>query len=157
MANTTTELHNILLGKIQANGDMTFADFMENCLYHPEHGYYIAPRSRIGKQGDFFTSSSVHALFGGLLARQLIEMAKLLEGSSFTVVEQGAGEGHLAMDILDAIQAEAPELYGRLRYLLVEVSPDNRHRQSEQLVKHSGCVSWCAESELVPFTGCYID
>jgi SAM-dependent MidA family methyltransferase len=154
MANATTKLHKILLDKIQAQGDMTFADFMADCLYHPEYGYYISKRNRIGKQGDFFTSSSVHALFGGLIARQLMEMAQILGDEPFTVVEQGAGEGHLAKDVLDALQVEAPELYSRIRYRLVEVSPDNRQRQSKQLSDHSGCVEWCAEDELEPFTGC---
>ena len=152
----TTELHKILLGKIQSQGDLTFLDFMADSLYHPQHGYYTSPRDRIGKQGDFFTSSSVHALFGGLIARQLIEMAQLLGDVPFTVVEQGAGEGHLAKDILDALQVDAPELYKRIRYQLVEVSPDNRQRQSAQLTGHAGCVTWCAEDELEPFSGCYL-
>jgi SAM-dependent MidA family methyltransferase len=157
MANTTTTpLHSFLLNKIQSHGDMTFAEFMADCLYHPEFGYYTSSRNRIGKQGDFFTSSSVHALFGGLIARQLIEMAQILGDEPFTVVEQGAGEGHLSKDILDALQIEAPELYNRIQYRLVEVSPDNRQRQSDQLSDHAGRVDWCAESELAPFVGCYL-
>jgi SAM-dependent MidA family methyltransferase len=156
MEDAKSKLHEILLEKIQTQGDLTFFDFMAESLYHPKHGYYTSSRNRIGKQGDFFTSSSVHALFGGLIARQLIEMAKILDAELFTVVEQGAGEGHLAKDILDAIRAEAPDLYRRLQYLLVEVSPDNRQRQSQQLSGHEQHVSWCAESELVPFTGCYL-
>ncbi|MBE0501202.1 MAG: SAM-dependent methyltransferase [Desulfuromonadales bacterium] len=153
---TTSALQNILLEKIQSHGNMTFAEFMADCLYHPEHGYYIGSRDRIGKQGDFFTSSSVHALFGGLIARQLIEMAQILGEEPFIIVEQGAGEGHLAKDILDALQIEDPEVYNRSTYRLVEVSPDNRRRQREQLLRHVDRVDWCAESELQPFTGCYL-
>ncbi len=153
---TITPLHSFLLNKIESHGDMTFAEFMADCLYHPEFGYYTSSRNRIGKQGDFFTSSSVHALFGGLIARQLVEMAQILDDESFTVVEQGAGEGHLAKDILDALQVEAPELYNRIQYRLVEVSPDNRLRQSEQLSDHAGRVDWCSESEIAPFVGCYL-
>lgn len=156
MVTEKTALHDILLEKIAAHGDLTFADFMADCLYHPEYGYYTSQRTRIGKQGDFFTSSSVHSLYGGLIARQLQEMAQLLGAEPFTVVEQGAGEGHLAKDILDALQTEAPELYSRMRYLLVEVSPDNRQRQQEQLSEHAGCIAWCAEDEIEPFTGCYL-
>lgn len=156
MEHTTTELHRILLEKIQSQGDLTFLNFMADSLYHPQYGYYTSSRDRIGKQGDFFTSSSVHALFGGLIARQLIEMAQLLGDEPFTVVEQGAGEGHLAKDILDAVQVDAPELYKRMRYQLVEVSPDNRSRQGAQLSSHAACVVWCAEDEIEPFTGCYL-
>ena len=156
MTTDKTVLHDILLEKISLQGDMTFADFMAECLYHPEHGYYTSQRDRIGKQGDFFTSSSVHALYGGLIARQLQEMAQLLGDEPFTVVEQGAGEGHLAKDILDTLQVEAPELYARMRYRLVEVSPDNRQRQQVQLSGHTGCIDWCAEEDIESFVGCYV-
>ena len=114
-------LGNILREKIAATGGIPFVEFMEQCLYHPEHGYYMAPRQRIGKGGDFFTSSSVHALFGRLIARQLIQMAELLDDEEFRIVEQGAGEGHLALDILDAISEEAPELYART----IDLDPDH--------------------------------
>ena len=156
MAKEKSALYQIIEGKIQSHGDMTFADFMADCLYYPEHGYYTSHRDRIGKQGDFFTSSSVHALYGGLIARQLQEMDQLLGAEQFIVVEQGAGEGHLAKDILDALQLEAPELYSRIRYRLVEVSPDNRQRQQEQLSDHAECIDWCSEEAVEPFTGCYI-
>ena len=64
------ELEAILRRRIREAGGITFAEFMEHCLYHPEYGYYMASRERIGKQGDFFTSTSVHSLFGQLIARQ---------------------------------------------------------------------------------------
>ena len=73
-----------------------------------------------------------------------MQMFSLLGGGAFQVVEQGAGEGHLAQDILDAIAEEAPELYSQLKYTLVEVSQDNRQRQSENLEKHIDRVAWCA-------------
>lgn len=156
MVDEKTALHKIIEGKIAANGEMIFADFMADCLYYPEHGYYTSQRDRIGKQGDFFTSSSVHALYGGLIARQLQEMAQILGNDPFVVVEQGAGEGHLAKDILDAMNVEAPELYSRIRYVLVEVSPENRQRQQAQLKEHAGVVAWSDEKDLEPFSGCYL-
>jgi SAM-dependent MidA family methyltransferase len=129
---------------------------MEQALYHSEYGYYMAPRDRIGKAGDFFTSSSVNALFGRLLARQLMQMFKLLGGGVFQVVEQGAGEGHLAQDILDAIAEEAPELYSQLKYTLVDVSQDNRQRQSQNLEKHIDRVAWCAADDWSINSGCFL-
>ena len=114
-----TPLSTLLLQQVKNSDGVSFADFMEQALYHPEYGYYMAPRDRIGKAGDFFTSSSVNSLFGRLVARQLMQMFSLLGGGAFQVVEQGAGEGHLAQDILDAIVEEAPELYSQLQYTLV--------------------------------------
>ncbi len=135
---------------------ISFADFMEQALYHPEHGYYMTRRDRIGKAGDFFTSSSVNALFGRLVARQLQQMFTLLGGGAFQVVEQGAGEGHLAQDILDAIIEEAPELYARLSYTLVEVSQDNRQRQEKNLASHIEKVSWCIDDNWSITSGCFL-
>jgi SAM-dependent MidA family methyltransferase len=145
-----------LRARIDACNGLTFAEFMAACLYHPQHGYYMAPRERIGKQGDFFTSSSVHALFGRLIARQLAQMAGQLGGDTFAVVEQGAGEGHLALDILDALAAEFPELYARLSYTLVEVGPASRARQACTLAAHAARVQWCAADEWTLASGCFL-
>ena len=128
-----SKLAMLLHQQAQETAGISFADFMGQVLYHPQYGYYMAPRDRIGKSGDFFTSSSVNALFGRLVARQLVQMAELLSAETFQVVEQGAGEGHLALDILDALADEAPELYARLTYSLVEVSLDNRQRQAKTM------------------------
>ena len=65
------ELAAIIRERINRDGPLCFDAFMELCLYHPQYGYYMGERMRIGKGGDFFTSSSVHAVFGRLLARQL--------------------------------------------------------------------------------------
>lgn len=151
-----TPLSTLLLQQVKNSDGVSFADFMEQALYHPEYGYYMAPRDRIGKAGDFFTSSSVNSLFGRLVARQLMQMFSLLGGGAFQVVEQGAGEGHLAQDILDAIVEEAPELYSQLQYTLVEVSQDNRQRQSENLEKHIDRVAWCAADDWSITSGCFL-
>jgi SAM-dependent MidA family methyltransferase len=154
---TNPALEEIIRRRIaEAGGAIPFAEFMALCLYHPQHGYYMAPRTRIGKGGDFFTSTSVHALFGRLVARQLAQMGEILGGGAFTVAEQGAGEGHLALDILDALREEAPGLYERLSYRLVEISPDNRERQRQTLAAHGERISWCALEELDEMEGCFL-
>ncbi|ALC16058.1 SAM-dependent methyltransferase, MidA family [Desulfuromonas soudanensis] len=142
--------------RIADEGGISFADYMALCLYHPEYGYYMAPRTRIGKEGDFFTSSSVHSLFGRLLARQLRQMGEILGKDDFTIAEQGAGEGHLCLDILDALAEEDPEFYGRVRYLLVEISPDNRSRQRQRLDRHLPRVDWCRLEDLQGMEGCVL-
>ena len=145
-----------LLARIAASGGLPFAEFMAACLYHPQYGYYMTPRERIGKHGAFFTSRSVHALFGRLVARQLAQMADLLGDERFRVVEQGGGEGHLALDILDALAAEFPALYRRMSYTLVEVSPAARARQARSLAGHAAQVRWCAADEWSLDSGCFL-
>lgn len=144
--------------QIESAAGLTFADFMEQALYHPTYGYYTARRTRIGKQGDFFTSSSVHPCFGRLVARQLAQMWQLLGTDSFVIAEQGAGEGHLCLDILDAIAEEAPDFYAALKYRIVEISADNRHRQADMLIRHveEGRVDWCDFADLKGMEGCFL-
>lgn len=150
------ELEHIIRRRIEETGGIPFAEYMGLCLYHEEHGYYMAPRTRIGKMGDFFTSSSVHSLFGRLVARQLGQMWTLMGGGSFTIAEQGAGEGHLCLDILDAVRVENPDFYGALEYRLVELSPDNRRRQRELLAGHLDRIAWCSLEDLSGMEGCFL-
>jgi SAM-dependent MidA family methyltransferase len=130
---------------------------MEACLYHPEYGYYMTTRQRIGRDGDFFTSTSVHALFGQLIAKQLHQMWEILGcPTDFVIVEQGAGAGHLALDLLNALETDFPEFYGLLRYRIIEISPENRARQAQLLSMHRRTVSWCQQSDLADMIGCYL-
>ena len=88
--------------RIRERGPITFAEFMEVALYHPQGGYYTGPE-RVGVAGDFYTSPSVHPAFGALLAVQLCQMWQLLgRPSPFTVLEPGAGNGLLCRDIIVA-------------------------------------------------------
>jgi SAM-dependent MidA family methyltransferase len=64
---------------LQRHGPAPFPWFMEQALYHPDYGYYASTRTRIGRQGDYYTNVSVGRLYGELLGSQLIEMWKLLD------------------------------------------------------------------------------
>jgi len=150
------EFVSYLQQQIEAAGGLTFACFMGECLYNKRYGYYQSNQIRVGRQGDFFTSSSVHQLFGNLLGRQIAELVTLLDEPLFTLVEQGPGEGHLANDILTSLQREAPAAYARIRYLLVEQNLVARQRQEKLLTQHSERVSWVTEDELEPFCGCLL-
>lgn len=158
MVEEKPELVELLRQRIDEAGGIDFAEFMEQCLYHPDYGYYTSARTRIGKDGDFFTSSSVHSLFGRLISRQLEQMWQLLGRGEFTIAEQGAGEGHLCLDILDALAEEAPEFYRQLRYRIVEISPDHQSGQVAQLQRHidAGRVDWCILDDLQGMQGCFL-
>lgn len=142
--------------EISERGGIPFVEYMQHCLYHPQYGYYVYPRQRIGSKGDFFTSSSVHRLFGRLIAKQLVQFWEILGQDGFTIVEQGAGEGELALDILGAILDVAPEMYLKLQYVIVEISPDNRQRQMDKLTEHSAVVSWCDFAAVQGVVGCFL-
>jgi SAM-dependent MidA family methyltransferase len=151
-----SSLEAVIRRRIEEQGGITFAEYMALCLYHPEFGYYMVTRQRIGKGGDFFTSSSVHALFGRLVARQLKQMWEVMGRGAFTIAEQGAGEGHLCLDILDAAAEEFPEFYSQLIYRMIEVSPDNRARQESLLAGHQDRVVWCELEDVAGMEGCFL-
>src|ERR1044071_5846154 len=114
---------------IRREGPISFDRFMEQALYHPEHGYYSSGRCEIGRRGDYFTSVSAGPLFGSLLAGQFAEIWESLERpGDFTIVEQGAHHGEFASDVLEALRAQNPEFLASVRYRIVEPFPLLRQR-----------------------------
>src|SRR2546423_9661549 len=87
-------LAEIIQETIRSCGPQSFAWFMEQALYHPEHGYYSSGRAAIGRRGDYFTNVSVGPLFGELLAAQFAEIwERLGQNSNSLIVQQGARHG----------------------------------------------------------------
>ena len=131
---------------------ITFAEYMELVLYHPQHGYYSTNTVNIGKQGDFFTSPYLAADFGELLAEQFVEMWEILGyPTSFTLVEMGAGAGILAADILRYLQQRYPEFFKVLEYIIIEKASGLIAQQQETLkdwVKDWGHLRWQTWEEI---------
>ena len=116
-----TQLKNILIQRISHQGRLTFADFMAACLYEPGLGYYTSPGRKVGAEGDFYTSITVHAAFGRVIAREIAQMWRSMESpAAFTLVECGAANGRLACDIMDYLAEREPEMYWGLQLVLVE-------------------------------------
>lgn len=136
------DLKEIICDRIRKKGKIPFLEFMELCLYHPVHGYYQTGGEKIGKKGDYYTSPSVHPVFGRLLGRQLREMGGFLGEETFWVVEAGAGRGTLAGDILDYLTQEFPQFFKRLRYGIVERSSSFIEEQKMRLAPYGGKVDW---------------
>jgi SAM-dependent MidA family methyltransferase len=145
----------ILAARIEASGPISFAEFMRECLYHPERGYYS--RLAAQRRGDYYTSVDVHAIFGRLIARQLAEMWKLLGSpQTFVAVESGAGVGKLAANILDFAARELPQFYAATQYIAVEHSADRRAEHTATLASHAarGRVSSAVEIPSNISAGC---
>ena len=126
-------LRELIVERARANGPLTFAEYMERALYHPDLGYYARAGQRSGRAGDFFTSVDVGAVFGELLARQFVEMWSIVDAMGnrpgFDIVEAGAGNGRLSRDILDAA-TRTPRFYDAIRLHLSERSKDARRKQA---------------------------
>ena len=128
----------LLASRIERDGPITAAEFIDLALYHPEHGYYATTPQRSGRSGDFYTSVDVGPLFGELVAAQLAEMWELMgRPAAFDVVEAAAGNGRLARDVLDAALAETPPFHAAIRLHLVETSAPARAAHRETLGPHA--------------------
>jgi SAM-dependent MidA family methyltransferase len=113
---------------------LTFAEFMDLALYHPQSGYYATRALRIGTQGDFFTSPHLAPDFGELLGEQFVQMWDVMQRPvPFTLVEMGAGQGLLAADILRYLHRHFPEFCEGLQYIIVERAVPLIAEQQRQL------------------------
>lgn len=115
-----------LAERIDAEGPMPFASFMETALYDPEHGYYADPGFTTGRQGDFATAPDVGPLLGATLARAVERFAR----EDGRLVELGPGTGRLVLDVLESLSAEARE---RLQVVLVEPFEERLQALAEEL------------------------
>jgi SAM-dependent MidA family methyltransferase len=141
---------------------ISFAEYMDLALYHPQYGYYATAPSKIGAQGDFFTSPHLGPEFGELVAEQLHQMWQILhQPMPFTIVEMGAGQGLLTRDILQYLQRRSPELFQGLDYRIVERAPALIAEQRQQLrpLQEQGVqISWVTFADIPPesITGCFL-
>lgn len=136
---------------------ITFAEYMDLALYHPQHGYYNRDRPSIGKGGDFITSSHWGADFAEVLAEQFVEMWEILgKPQNFAIVEMGAGRGTFAENLLQYLQRQHPDLFKTLTYIIVEISPILQAEQ-RQMLGDIDRVKWCNWDEIVDdsIVGCF--
>lgn len=157
MRDTGNALRDEILAAIAASGPITFARYMELCLYHPLYGYYTRGLGGGGGR-DYITSSGVHRAYGALVARQTEEMWRRVgRPDPFMFVEFGPGEGRFAQDFLE--EASRREAFARaLNYIMVEPSPVLAARQRLRLTGRLPVrMEWVSEAQLEerrPFEGC---
>ena len=108
---------------------ITYADFIHTALYHPELGYYMKEKPKIGREGDFITTSNISDLYGRLIAKWF---AKVSEKFAFPLVfcEIGGGGGRFAKAFLEEWHAT---ILKPIDYIIVETSPYHRKLQADLL------------------------
>jgi len=127
-----TALKAAILRQIRAQGPMSVAEYMTQCLLHPRHGYY-ATRDPLGAAGDFTTAPEISQMFGELIGLALAQ-AWLDQGAPapVTLAELGPGRGTLMADALRAT-AHVPGFQDALSLHLVEASAPLRAAQEATL------------------------
>jgi SAM-dependent MidA family methyltransferase len=111
----------------------TFRDFMESALYDPEKGYY----STRAQTADFYTAPELHPAFGGVLADRLASLLQRVRaekpGEPLTLVEAGAGDGTLALQVARRLREKHPGEAEALRFILLERSRKDLTTASRRL------------------------
>jgi SAM-dependent MidA family methyltransferase len=127
---------------------ISFRAYMELCLYHESYGYYISGKHKIGKDGDFYTSSFIGEIMGEMIGKWIARQCESMSGDEELIIaEWGAGTGRMAVQLLSYIQNHHPDLYLRTKYMIVEASPYHRQWIQQALAEHLEQVQLCTEKE----------
>jgi SAM-dependent MidA family methyltransferase len=128
---------------------ITYADYMNAVLYHPEQGYYMKDKAKIGRQGDFITTSNISDLYGKMTARWFLHSC-LKTGLDAVFCEIGAGNGRFAHAFLQEWykSAQSP-----ITYIIVETSPYHRKLQTELLAPDFSVIQVASLEEVESFEG----
>jgi NADH dehydrogenase [ubiquinone] 1 alpha subcomplex assembly factor 7 len=117
---------------IKSAGPMPVWRYMEQCLMHPRHGYYLS-RDPLGREGDFTTAPEVSQMFGELLGLWAASVWKAIGSPPLLrLIELGPGRGTMMADALRAMRV-LPPLYQALSIHLVEINPVLREKQKAAL------------------------
>jgi SAM-dependent MidA family methyltransferase len=117
---------------IKSSGPMPVWRYMELCLTHPEHGYYVS-RDPLGREGDFITAPEVSQMFGELLGLWTASVWKAIGSPPvLRLVELGPGRGTMIADALRALRV-LPPLFQSLSIHMVEINPMLRDKQKATL------------------------
>ncbi len=132
-----TPLEDNLIRRITRSGPITIADYMTDCLLHPDHGYYTN-RDPFGQAGDFITAPEISQMFGELIGLAIAQ-ARMDRGApeDAILVELGPGRGTLMRDALRAM-AKVPGF--AMQPWLIEASPMLRKVQADTLAAYD--VHW---------------
>ena len=142
-----TPLAELLKRRIAQNGPISLADYMTECLLHPEHGYYTT-RDPLGAEGDFTTAPEISQMFGEVLGLALAQNW-IDQGApdGFILAELGPGRGTLMADNLRATRA-VPGFHEALSVHLIEASPPLQSCQKETLTGYD--ITWPQSVEELP-------
>lgn len=128
---------------------ISFKTFMNLCLYDDHFGYYKQPKQRIGKQGDFYTSSALGTIMGECLAYAVAAniQEERVEHAEIQIVEWGGGRGQLARHMLDELASIDSDNYEKTSWIAIETSRFHRQQQEAALASHITKLRHMTESE----------
>ncbi|WP_413308799.1 SAM-dependent methyltransferase [Bacillus sp. 1P10SD] len=128
---------------------ISYADYISTVLYHPEFGYYMKDKQKIGRDGDFITTSNISDIYGRLIAKWF---SQVCERNVINPVfcEIGAGNGRFARAFLEEWNKS---IQTPIEYFIVESSPYHRKLQRELLSEDFSITQVENLNELEAFEG----
>ncbi|AOM82641.1 class I SAM-dependent methyltransferase [Salisediminibacterium beveridgei] len=132
---TMKQFLNALERKAGHQGPWTFYEFMNTALYDEEMGYYTNERTKLGKEGDFYTSNHVHPVFSHAHGRFF---ADIFDASDLNrrIIEIGSGDGRFALEVLTYLEKHHEDLFNDISYCVIEASAVHRDIIKEKLTKY---------------------
>ncbi|MEH7380004.1 SAM-dependent methyltransferase [Bacillus sp. JJ1533] len=127
-------MQHILKKLIQSSptNKITYEQYINTVLYHEEKGYYMKDQEKVGKKGDFITTSNISTIFGKLFATIFHKLISLENVSPF-ICEIGGGNGRFAKAVLDELKNSYTDTYQKMTYIMIETSPYHQRLQQEIL------------------------
>ncbi|MGG1637804.1 class I SAM-dependent methyltransferase [Paenibacillus sp. NRS-1760] len=101
---------------------ISFFQYMQACLYDPQYGYYRSGPIRVGKEGDFYTSSGIGQVLAEVLAKYVLDYAALVD-KPLKLIEWGAGTGRLSAQIAAAGCERDLDWKSKIQPILIEDHP----------------------------------
>jgi SAM-dependent MidA family methyltransferase len=144
-----TPLARKLAARIAASGPIPLHDYMQACLYDPEHGYY-KNKDPLGRGGDFITAPEISQIYGEIIGLWAGECWRLMgQPEEVRLIELGPGRGTLMADALRALRV-LPGFLKSVTVHLIETSANLIGAQKDAL-KGAPCpVFWHNETGQVP-------
>ncbi len=128
---------------------ISYAAYMEAVLYHPEFGYYMKDKQKIGSKGDFITTSNISNIYGRIVAKWFASVCKKHDLDP-NFCEIGAGNGRFAHAFL---QEWEKSINTTINYMIVESSPYHLKLQNELIPPRHNVIQVNNLDELEPFNG----
>ncbi len=105
---------------------MSFHDFMELALYHPQRGYYARGAPRAGRDGDFLTAPTASHWYATVLGALFGRIAERVGPT--VLVDVAAGGGEFLSGVIERMAEVRPAAV-----IAVERSPDRRAALEQRL------------------------
>lgn len=104
------------------NNQIPYDTFIKHALYDPIYGYYSKGSKKIGKEGDFYTSSHIHSVFSEVFAEYFCRISKEVD-IPLHICEIGSGDGMFAKGVCKQLE----QLEVMYTYDMVESSAYHRN------------------------------